>query len=550
MTTVETAANFDGEPEAAPQTSRWQRFDEWVEYASEFLNPILVKETRQALKSRQFAVTFTLVLACGWAWSLLGVALNSPAVYYSASGPIMLVGYVDILLFPLLVIIPFTAFRSLAGEREDGTYELLSVSTLPTTQIISGKLGSAVLQMIVYLSALAPCVAFTYLLRGIDIITICYVMVAATLASVLLSMAGLLLATVTNSKAWQSVLSVAVIILFLIAFFGAIAMSIGAIVEDTGWRRYDDANFWILTICVLTFYFSYLALLYFAAAAAISFASENRSTKLRMVMLVQHFLFFIWFCWGYIESGYEEAILCVLATFLAIHWGTHGALMVGENPALSPRVRRSIPKTVFKRLYSNWFLPGPARGYLFATSGMISGAVAILCLCLATPELALGGSYDVEMAVAYVLVVTSYLVIYLGVGRILMMGVRKVGSGDVFLSAIIHLLLLLFGVFVPIIIQLSTYWLPNDEYSIVQISNPFWTLTSIIDDPNMIWHPELGGAILLLTAGAVLMFGLQIIISAKDIVPTSQAAPDRVAEEDRLLSPQTSGGPENPWDEG
>lgn len=549
MTTVETAANFDGEPDSVPPPSRLQRFDEWVEYASEFLNPILVKETRQALKSRQFAVTFTLVLACGWAWSLLGVALNSPAVYYSASGPIMLVGYVDILLFPMLVIIPFTAFRSLAGEREDGTYELLSVSTLPTTQIISGKLGSAVLQMIVYLSALAPCVAFTYLLRGIDIITICYVMCAAVLASVMLSMAGLLLATVTNSKAWQSVLSVAVIILFLVAFFGAVGLSLSLIVEDTGWRQFDDSNFWVGTISILTFYFSYLALLYYAAAAAITFASENRSTKLRVVMLAQHFLFFVWFTWIFIEASYDDDVLCVMATFLALHWGIHGALMVGENPALSPRVRRSIPKTVVKRLYSNWFLPGPARGYLFATSGMISGAVTIFCYCVLTPFFSFSGNVDYSKTFAYVAAITAYVVIYLGVGRLLMIGIRRVGSGDVFLSAIIHLLLLLFGVFVPIIIQLSSYWLPNNEYSIVQISNPFWTLSTIMSKWNSIWSPQLSAAIILLTIGAGLMFVLQIIISANDIVPNRQAAPSRVTEDDLLLSPQGAGGPETPWDE-
>ncbi|UUO09119.1 hypothetical protein M4951_12580 [Blastopirellula sp. J2-11] len=549
MTTVESAATSEEKQATAPPASRWERFDQWVEYGSEFLNPILVKETRQALKSRQFAVTFILVLACGWAWSLLGVAINSPAIYYSANGPIMLVGYVDILLFPLMVIIPFTAFRSLAGEREDGTYELLSVSTLPPEKIISGKLGSAVLQMIVYLSALAPCVAFTYLLRGIDIITICYVMMAATLASVLLSMAGLLLATVTSSKSWQSVLSVAVIILFLIAFFAAIGLTWGAVVEDSGWRRYDDPMFWTITVCALTFYFSYLALLYFAAAAAISFASENRSTKLRIVMLTQHFLFFIWFCWGFIESSYDTGALMAMVTFLAIHWGVHGALMVGESPALSPRVRRSIPKSTFRRLFSNWFLPGPARGYLFATSGMISGAVSIIVLAAATQQLRIGAVADLEMLFAFVAVATAYVVIYLGVGRFLMIGLRRIGSGDIFLSAIIHLLLLLLGVFIPIIVQFSTYWLPNDDYSIVQISNPFWTLVAISDSANVVRNPELGGSVLMLTLGGALIFFLQILISASDIVPTTQAIPQRVSEEDELLAPLRSPGADSPWDD-
>ncbi|TWT34260.1 ABC transporter permease [Blastopirellula retiformator] len=549
MTTVDSAASLDEQSSGGASDSRWRRLDAWVEYGSELINPILVKETRQALKSRQFAVTFTLVLACGWAWSLLGVALNSPAIYYSANGPIMLVGYVDILLFPLIVIIPFTAFRSLAGEREDGTYELLSISTLPPTQIISGKLGSAVLQMIVYLSALAPCVAFTYLLRGIDIITICVVMVAATFASVMLSMAGLLLATVTNSKSWQSVLSVAVIVLFLIAFFSAIGLSVGAIVEETSWRQYDDPNFWVATVCGMTFYFSYLALLYFAAATAISFASENRSTKLRVVMLVQHFLFFIWFCWAYLESDYENALLSMMVTIMAIHWGVHGTLMVGESPALSPRVRRSIPKTVVSRLYSNWFLPGPARGYLFAVSGMLSGAVSAIALGWLSSEFGTATFVDYRTVAVYSAVAAAYVVLYLGIGRLLMMGVRRLGSGDIFLSAIIHLLLLLFGVFFPIIIQLSSYWLPSDDYSLVQISNPFWTLTMIMDDSYAIFNSELGIAVVLLVGGAAMMFVLQVVISAPDIVPSAQAAPRRVAEEDRLLEPQMPVAPESPWDE-
>ena len=42
------------------------------------LNPILVKETRQALKSRQFLITFVLLLFCAWGWSVLGIARIGP----------------------------------------------------------------------------------------------------------------------------------------------------------------------------------------------------------------------------------------------------------------------------------------------------------------------------------------------------------------------------------------------------------------------------------------------------------------------------------------
>jgi ABC-type Na+ efflux pump permease subunit len=73
--------------------------------------------------------------------------------------------------------VPYGAYRSLATEREDRTYELLSVTTLRPRQIIGGKLAGAVLQMLVYLSAISPCLAFTYLLRGLDILTIATIIV-------------------------------------------------------------------------------------------------------------------------------------------------------------------------------------------------------------------------------------------------------------------------------------------------------------------------------------------------------------------------------------
>src|SRR5262245_9409793 len=61
----------------------WKRADAWMAVASEYLSPILVKEARQALKSKQFIITFSLLLICGWAWSFLGVAIMGPDIHFS-----------------------------------------------------------------------------------------------------------------------------------------------------------------------------------------------------------------------------------------------------------------------------------------------------------------------------------------------------------------------------------------------------------------------------------------------------------------------------------
>src|SRR5436853_1378026 len=155
---------------AAPLATRWATIEALLDRIGDRLNPILVKEARQAMKSRQFVVTFTLLLIGGWAWTVLFIAAGIPAIYYSPVGPALLRGYFLVLSVPLLIVVPYAAFRSLAGEWEDGTFELLSITALSARQIVTGKLASAVLQMMVYYSALAPCIAFTYLLRGIDIV--------------------------------------------------------------------------------------------------------------------------------------------------------------------------------------------------------------------------------------------------------------------------------------------------------------------------------------------------------------------------------------------
>ena len=122
---------------------------------SEWLNPILVKEARQALRSRQFT-THVLSdalgrLGCGRS---SGSGLDGArAIYYAAVGPSMFYGYHLILAFPLLIVAPYSAFHSLSAERQDRTFELVSITALDARQILSGKLSSIVLQMLVYLSA-------------------------------------------------------------------------------------------------------------------------------------------------------------------------------------------------------------------------------------------------------------------------------------------------------------------------------------------------------------------------------------------------------------
>src|SRR5262245_13284365 len=141
---VTSATQSDCDTMSTSSTTRtdlwWQRLDERLGAWSDRLNPILIKEARQAIRSRQFVATVLLLLLGSWAFSMLYLAYFGAAARYGALGRDLFYGYMIGLSAALLVVVPFGAFRSLAGEREDRTYELVAITNLGPRQIVLGKL--------------------------------------------------------------------------------------------------------------------------------------------------------------------------------------------------------------------------------------------------------------------------------------------------------------------------------------------------------------------------------------------------------------------------
>ncbi|MCI0491505.1 MAG: ABC transporter permease, partial [Planctomycetes bacterium] len=402
--------------------------ERWLERLGDWLNPILVKETRQALKSFQFTITFVLVLVACWVVTIGGVALIGPGIYYGATGGTLLLAYYTVLAFPLTVVVPYSAFRSLAAEREDNTYELLSITTLKPRQIISGKLGSSVVQMAVYFSAIAPCLAFTYLLRGVDVPTIAVLLIYTFFGSLGLSMLGILLATLTDKRLGQVFLSVAFVAGLLWVFGMSFPMAAGAI--GWGYSYLGNNGFWVAILAFATMYATTFALAYFAAAGMISFASENRSTPLRITMLLQQAAFIGWMSWAWIVSEYALEGVLVFAMLAAIYWYVMGALLTTERPKMSERVKRRLPQSFLGRVFLTWLNPGPGTGYLFvvanATTIVVIGVLAIAVV----PSLGLriNSSWwpSLEELVYLLLIGWGYLVAYLGLGWLVIRGLRRI----------------------------------------------------------------------------------------------------------------------------
>lgn len=543
------------EEESVPATL-WQRCDAWLERAGERLNPILVKETRQALKSKQFLITFVLLLLACWLWSIGGVAIIGPEIYYRQSGPTLFAGYYLILSFPLTVIVPFSAFRSLINEQEENTYDVLSISTLSPRQIVTGKLGSSLVQMVVYFSAVAPCLAFTYLLRGIDIFTMGVLMCYVFFGALALSAIGLLLATISKLKLIQVPLSVVLLGGLFVCFLSLIGFT-----QDFlrwGPRMLDDQYFIPIHLALTNGYITYFVLVVLAAAARLNFPGENGSSRIRAVMLLQQCCFVGWMAWliGVMSEAQNfrvdtEAIFAV-AIVLAIHWWVMGVFMSGESPDLSLRVKRRLPQSLLGRAMLTWFFPGPGTGYVFALANL--GAIVVMGIAVTVLypgyfqwSLSWSGNSKLPATWVGLLAAWGYVASYLGAGNLIIGVLRRKWQINMLVAVLIQVTLPLVGIGVPLVIQLMSPTLRGLDYTLLQITNPFWTLGHLlVSNSTPAYMEEIR---ILLTAVGGIFFGLNVwFLVLPQVRQVRILAPARVLEEEAELHPAPAPQPLSPWD--
>ncbi|MFM8251375.1 MAG: hypothetical protein ACKOBW_07270 [Planctomycetota bacterium] len=462
--------------------TRWADWEVRLERAGEWLNPILVKEARQSLKSNHFSYSFMLLLLAAVVWSFLGL------FYWSSSGSLassstMLSGYFFMLLFPLFLIVPFAAYRSLAAEREDGTFELMSITNLNARQIILGKLASATLQIILYFSALAPCLAFTYLLRGIDIGMIAVLLCNTLAGSWLLAVFGLYVATATSQRHWQVLNSLALLLLLTFTLFAWFSYGM-FLIRSSGMLNSESETFYIVEGIFITAGLSMAALCVERGASRITFASDNQATRVRWVFFSQFVLWMGWHAFFHWKQSYISGDLWLFMNGAASLYAAFiGAPMVGESSQLSARVRRQLPQSFLERMTLSWFIPGSGSGYFFVLS-CLTGVVLFSWLLIAlnwfrSVQVFTGGLATDNFVHLLVLglVHWSYVAFYLGLARLAMWWLSRRTTPTPVLSTLITLLLVIAGIAAPLLTHMVIYDWNSFEYSWMQWTNFVWTIT-------------------------------------------------------------------------
>jgi hypothetical protein len=140
----------------------------------------------------------------------------------------------------------------------------------------------------------------------------------------------------------------------------------------------------------------------------------------------------------------------------------------------------------------------------------------------------------------------GYLVAYLGLGTLVIRVLRRFTVVTMLASVLLHFLVLLAGSGIPTTIQLMSIELRNVQYSLLQITNPIWSL-KYLGSGGL--PAEAHVLMLIVPAAAFCMLLLNLPSVIRELQEVRIAPPPRVLEDEAELHPAPAPVPTNPWDE-
>lgn len=457
---------------------------DWIERASDFLNPILVKEIRQSLKSRSFVSVFILMLIASWLISAVGVLyVYGPELPYAAAGRSFFAAFYTVLSIAVFIVVPQGAFRSIQSERDLQTFEMLTITTLSPRKIVWGKWWSAMVQTVVYYAAIAPFMVFTNLLRGISLPFIAFVLFWSFLASISLAMLAIAFSTFTKQKQAFGVLQFVLVFPLVMTLMSLLQLMFTFSGAEL---PFDQPVFWLVQLIILSFLIPAFILLRQIATANLTFEGANRSTGIRWSCLILLLIAIGWMIAitspGFLPSALtfgttpSAETIAVWTGMLSIWLWLVGLFTATEDDRLSRRVRQEAPRSAIWRLLLLPFYPGGGRGLIYFLMSLVTLAGVSIALVRSTSS-----SVDaVERSQMMILAAASYAVFYIGATAFMGRGIRRIGTDlHAAHARVLGVLIVAAGIIGPFLFVLWDMRLFGSA-PILMISNPFWVCWQLL----------------------------------------------------------------------
>lgn len=335
----------------------------WLEERSDWLSPLVVKEVRQLVRTREFTLSFSVCLAAGVTIAFFGAAdalsgqgTTGGWTFGALTACLALIG---------LAVVPLGAFTALRNERAEQTLDLITLTALSPQRVVVGKLLAQSVKLATLFALIAPFVAMSFLLGGVDLVTILVSLALLFMWSVWLCAAFLCLSTLFKSRAASTVVFGAVgVLIFMFMVVGSQLMRaivIGGARPFTVLSVSGPDAWWTLAI-VTTFWLTSLVILVLIAESRLTLPTEDRVTKLRVALFVQLALMAVWALVFVNEPPRaRESALEALSTAGGLQLAAVALFVVTEELAVSRRVQRDMAASRWRGLLE-LFGPGGGRG--------------------------------------------------------------------------------------------------------------------------------------------------------------------------------------------
>ena len=336
-------------------------FDRILERVSDLANPILVKEVRQALRGRFFRIAFSIILFALCVVTT-GYIMDASTHVGRGQGRELFEGIYIWLGLALFGLVPFGTFASMGNEWDENTFDLLVLSNLKPWRIIWGKLLSAAVQSLLYLVTFAPFMACAFLMQGVDLFALGFLMLGAFLWSLVLSVVAIALSTLSKQRVARIFMMAVLAGGLSMAYGMALSMSM-EMMSRPGRLSGPQfllgvAAFWSVALYIAAFLFC-------MASNSLAHPEENRSSNLRVVSSLGLLAGMAWLT--YVSSQSPDAsALTAGCIFLLIGCLVIPSLVfITEPNPMGRRVAFSMPRGPVSSLLSIPWLPGGGRGVIF-----------------------------------------------------------------------------------------------------------------------------------------------------------------------------------------
>ncbi|PTL81210.1 ABC transporter permease [Vitiosangium sp. GDMCC 1.1324] len=329
-----------------------------LERLGDRLNPLVVKEVRQGIRSRVFWASFGLMLLACLILSMVAYA-SSQDSGLSTQGKDFFFAFFICLGVVHFFIIPYSAYRSLAREREDETWVLLILTGLGPRRILLGKVASFLVQAGLYASAVGPFLLFSYYLNGIDLPTILIVLGLGASWLLFLTVVAVAAATLADARMGRALVHLVLLAGLLLSLVYGLMSAF--VLSEQGYRFLTrDKEFVVFACSFLWAMLTYGWLLFETAAARLSLSTENYTFGARLALALQMLLSGVVLAGLWMVKNLSTDMATVSSILGCLHLSVTGIFVATDVDGQARALRAATRPWSLLR-------PGAVRGFRLVT---------------------------------------------------------------------------------------------------------------------------------------------------------------------------------------